>query len=48
VLGGFEPDEAPGMASAIARAADAVQLWTTEGLAPMMNVFNRADTDPAR
>jgi peptidyl-tRNA hydrolase, PTH1 family len=48
VLGGFEPDEAPGMASAIARAADAVRMWVSEGLAPMMNTFNRADAEPDR
>jgi PTH1 family peptidyl-tRNA hydrolase len=46
VLAEFEPDEAPGIASAIARAAEAVQVWTTGGLAPMMTVFNRAAVDP--
>jgi PTH1 family peptidyl-tRNA hydrolase len=46
VLGGFAPDEAPGMASAIARAADAVRMWVSDGLGPVMNTFNRADTEP--
>ncbi len=48
VLATFEPDEAPGIASAIARAAEAVQQWTAEGLAPMMNAFNRAEAEPDR
>jgi len=43
VLARFEPDEAPGMADAIARAADAVELWVTDGLARVMNTFNRAE-----
>jgi len=41
VLARFEPDEQPGMASAIARAADAVEAWCVDGLARMMNTFNR-------
>ncbi len=48
VLAEFEEDETPGIASAIARAADAVQVWTTEGLASMMNVFNRAEVESDR
>jgi PTH1 family peptidyl-tRNA hydrolase len=48
VLGGFESDEAPGMASAIARAADAVRMWVSDGLGPVMNTFNRADSEPDR
>ena len=48
VLATFEPDEVPGIASAIARAAEAVQQWTAEGLAPMMNAFNRAEAEPDR
>ena len=39
----FEPDERPGITAAIARAADAVETWIPDGLAKMMNVFNRAD-----
>ena len=46
VLAEFAPDEAPGVASAIARAADAVQVWTSSGLASMMNVFNRVEVEP--
>jgi hypothetical protein len=34
------------MASAIARAADAVRMWVADGLGPMMNTFNRADAEP--
>jgi PTH1 family peptidyl-tRNA hydrolase len=47
VLGEFAPDEASGIARATARAAEAVELWTAEGLAVMMNAFNRAEPDPA-
>lgn len=39
----FEPDEQPGMVSAIARAADAVEAWCTDGLVKMMNTFNREE-----
>jgi PTH1 family peptidyl-tRNA hydrolase len=42
VLARFEPEEVPGIDAAIARAADAVQMWDG-GLASMMNVFNRAE-----
>jgi PTH1 family peptidyl-tRNA hydrolase len=41
VLARFEPDEEPGVTDAIARAVDAVELWVSDGLAPMMNTFNR-------
>ena len=47
VLGEFTPDEAPGMARAIARAAEAVETWAADGLAAMMNAFNRVESDPA-
>jgi peptidyl-tRNA hydrolase, PTH1 family len=43
VLARFEPDERPGMVDAIARAAEAVEMWVTDGLARVMNTFNRAD-----
>ena len=37
----FEPDERPGIVTAIARAADAVETWISDGMAKMMNTFNR-------
>ncbi|MFI5178950.1 MAG: aminoacyl-tRNA hydrolase [Vicinamibacterales bacterium] len=43
VLARFEPDERTGIDDAIARAADAVELWMTDGLARVMNTFNRAE-----
>lgn len=41
----FEPDERPGIVTAIARAADAVETWISDGMAKMMNTFNREDKD---
>jgi PTH1 family peptidyl-tRNA hydrolase len=41
VLARFEPEEAPGIDTAIARAADAVETWIDEGLDRVMNTFNR-------
>jgi PTH1 family peptidyl-tRNA hydrolase len=41
VLARFEPDEGPGIELAIARAAEAVELWVDAGLERMMNTFNR-------
>ena len=43
VLARFEPEEVPGIEAAVARAADAVETWVTDGLAKTMNVFNRSD-----
>jgi len=43
VLARFEPEEIPGIEDAIARAADAVETWVSDGLARMMNTFNRAE-----
>ncbi len=43
VLARFEPEERPGVEQAIARAADAVEMWVFDGLARMMNTFNRAE-----
>ena len=43
VLARFEPEEQPGMEAAIARAADAVETWISDGVAKTMNVFNRTD-----
>ncbi len=41
VLSRFDPDEQPIINSAVDRAADAVEVWITDGLAPVMNRFNR-------
>lgn len=43
VLARFEPDEQSGIEAAIARAADAVETWVSDGLAETMNSFNRSD-----
>ncbi len=43
VLARFEPDELPGIEAAVARAADAVETWVSDGLVKTMNVFNRSD-----
>ena len=43
VLASFTPDEQSGMDAAMTRAADAVETWLSDGLAKMMNIFNRAD-----
>ena len=43
VLARFEPDELPGIEAAVARAADAVETWVSDGLVKTMNVFNRGD-----
>jgi PTH1 family peptidyl-tRNA hydrolase len=42
----FEPEEQPGIDAAIARAADAVETWVSDGLAKTMNVYNRSDEPP--
>ena len=43
VLARFEPDERAGVEDAITRAADAVELWISDGLARVMNTFNRVE-----
>lgn len=43
VLAGFDADEAAGVTEAIARSADAVELWIAQGLVPVMNTFNRPE-----
>ncbi len=43
VLARFAPDEQSGIDAAMTRAADAVETWLSDGLAKMMNIFNRAD-----
>jgi peptidyl-tRNA hydrolase, PTH1 family len=45
VLATFDKDEQPIVADAIARAADAAEVFVSEGLAPMMNRFNRREDD---
>ena len=44
VLAGFDADEAAGVREAITRSADAIDLWTREGVAPVMNTFNRQES----
>jgi PTH1 family peptidyl-tRNA hydrolase len=41
VLARFQPDEQAGIEGAIARSADAVEVWIHHGMAQMMNLFNR-------
>ena len=43
VLGRFAPDEQPIIAEAVTRTADAAELFITEGIAPVMNRFNRKE-----
>jgi PTH1 family peptidyl-tRNA hydrolase len=43
VLAKFEPEERPIIAEAVARAADAAELFVEEGIAPVMNRFNRRE-----
>jgi PTH1 family peptidyl-tRNA hydrolase len=43
VLARFEPEEMAGIEAAVARAADAVERWVSDGLGKTMNVFNRSD-----
>ena len=43
VLATFEPDERPIVADAVARSTDAAELFTAEGIAPVMNRFNRKE-----
>lgn len=43
VLARFEPEERTGIEDAIARAADACETWISDGLARVMNTFNRAE-----
>jgi PTH1 family peptidyl-tRNA hydrolase len=41
VLARFDPEEQAELASAVARTADAVELFVTDGLDVVMNTFNR-------
>ena len=43
VLATFDQDERAVAADAIARAADAVETFVSDGIAPMMNRFNRIE-----
>ena len=43
VLARFEDDEQETIRSAIARAADAVETFASDGIATMMNRFNRSE-----
>ena len=40
VLAKFDPNERDDVAEMVGRAADAVELFTTEGIGPVMNRFN--------
>ncbi|HXW05892.1 MAG TPA: aminoacyl-tRNA hydrolase [Vicinamibacterales bacterium] len=43
VLSTFEPDEREAARDAVARAADAVEVFVAEGIEPVMNRFNRRE-----
>ena len=43
VLSTFEPDEASGLESFIARAADAAEMFAADGILKVMNVYNPGD-----
>jgi PTH1 family peptidyl-tRNA hydrolase len=43
VLGAFDPEEQAIVTEAIGRAADAAELFVHEGIAPVMNRFNRRE-----
>jgi peptidyl-tRNA hydrolase, PTH1 family len=43
VLARFDPSERETVAEAVGRAADAAELFVAEGIAPVMNRFNRSD-----
>ena len=45
VLGRFAPEERPIIAEAVTRTADAAELFITEGIAPVMNRFNRKEDE---
>jgi PTH1 family peptidyl-tRNA hydrolase len=46
VLARFDADEKAAIDDAVARAADAVEMWIADGLSKMMGTFNRADDSP--
>jgi PTH1 family peptidyl-tRNA hydrolase len=41
VLARFDPEERPEIEVAVARAADAAEMFVAEGIEPVMNAFNR-------
>ena len=43
VLARFGPEERPIIAEAVGRAADAAELFVSEGIGPVMNRFNRKE-----
>jgi PTH1 family peptidyl-tRNA hydrolase len=43
VLSRFSPEELDVVNASLDRAAEAVGKWISEGIAPVMNIFNRAD-----
>lgn len=43
VLARFDRDEIPGVEDAVTRAADAVETWLDDGLAKVMNTYNRVE-----
>ena len=43
VLARFDPDEREIVADSVGRAADAAELFVAEGIAPVMNRFNRKE-----
>ena len=43
VLARFDPDERTIIAEAVSRCADAAELFVAEGIAPVMNRFNRKE-----
>jgi PTH1 family peptidyl-tRNA hydrolase len=45
VLSRFDAEERPAMNEAVGRAADAVEVFTEFGVEPVMNRFNRTETD---
>jgi PTH1 family peptidyl-tRNA hydrolase len=48
VLGRFEADERETVSAAVLRAADAAEMFLSDGIERVMNVFNAAEqTDPA-
>ncbi len=43
VLAKFDPEERASVAEAVGRSADAAELFVAEGIAPVMNRFNRKE-----
>jgi peptidyl-tRNA hydrolase, PTH1 family len=43
VLATFDPQEREDVAEAVGRAADAAELFVSEGIGPVMNRFNRKE-----